>query len=93
MNTLNQFDMADPAVNFGEFFDGENLKQEDLVVWFNLGLHHIPGTQDLPNTVFTSAHTAVQIVPSNYFLYDQSRVSSPMNKSSKKKLGNVTPNV
>ena len=68
--------MSDPAVNFDDFFNGENLLQEDLVMWVNLGVHHIPHTGDLPNTVFTTAHTAIQIAPSNYFKYDQSRVSS-----------------
>jgi primary-amine oxidase len=36
-------------------------------------MHHIPHTGDLPNTVFTTAHSAIQITPSNYFMYDQSR--------------------
>jgi primary-amine oxidase len=36
-------------------------------------MHHIPHTGDLPNTVFTTAHSAIQITPSNYFAYDQSR--------------------
>ncbi len=25
-----------------QFFDNETIKQEDLVVWLNLGTHHIP---------------------------------------------------
>ena len=33
-------------INFDEFFDGESLKQEDLVVWMNLGMHHLPHTGD-----------------------------------------------
>lgn len=37
---LNNQDVYDPPVNFDEFFDGESLEQEDLVVWFNLGMHH-----------------------------------------------------
>lgn len=72
-NSLNGEDVYNPLVNFDDFFDGDSLQQEDLVLWFNLGMHHIPHTGDLPNTVFTTAHSAVQITPSNYFLYDQSR--------------------
>ena len=75
MDYLNTYNESDPAINFDDFFDGENLLQEDLVMWVNLGVHHIPHTGDLPNTVFTTAHTAIQIAPSNYFKYDQSRVS------------------
>lgn len=39
-NAYNSQDVHDPPVNFAEFFDGESLEQEDLVVWFNLGMHH-----------------------------------------------------
>lgn len=66
-------DVHDPPVNFAEFFDGESLDQEDLVLWLNLGMHHVPHTGDLPNTVFTTAHAGVQFMPSNYFDVDQSR--------------------
>ena len=54
-------------VNFDKFFDGESLIQEDLVVWFNLGMHHLPHTGDLLNTVFTTAHAGIQIMPLNYY--------------------------
>lgn len=33
----------------------------------------VPHTGDLPNTVFTTAHSGVQFAPSNYFSIDQSR--------------------
>lgn len=39
---LNENDIWNPLVNFDNFFDGESLMQEDLVVWFNLGMHHLP---------------------------------------------------
>lgn len=39
-HAYNTQDVNDPPVNFAEFFDGESLSQEDLVVWFNLGMHH-----------------------------------------------------
>ena len=37
-----EYDIWDPMINFDTFFDGESLVQEDLVVWFNLGMHHLP---------------------------------------------------
>ena len=70
---MNDEDVYNPFVNFDDFFDGESLEQEDLVFWVNLGVHHVPHTGDLPNTVFTTAHSAIQITPSNYFVHDQSR--------------------
>lgn len=36
----NAYDPYDPVVDFGKYFDGENLEQEDLVLWVNLGMHH-----------------------------------------------------
>jgi primary-amine oxidase len=72
-HNLTHHSVYNPLINFDNFFDGESLEQEDLVLWFNLGMHHIPHTGDLPNTVFTTAHSAVQISPSNYFSHDQSR--------------------
>lgn len=32
---------GDPMVNFHHFFDGENITQEDLVAWINVGTHHL----------------------------------------------------
>jgi primary-amine oxidase len=32
---------AEPMVNFHKFFDGENITQQDLVVWINVGTHHV----------------------------------------------------
>ncbi|KAJ3749653.1 copper amine oxidase [Lentinula detonsa] len=74
-NANNDYDPANPVVDFAAFFDGESLDQEDLVVWFNLGMHHVPHTGDLPNTVFTTAQGSMQILPHNYLLHDPSRDS------------------
>jgi hypothetical protein len=30
-----------PMVDFHKFFDGENITQEDLVAWVNIGMHHL----------------------------------------------------
>ncbi|KAB8209259.1 hypothetical protein BDV34DRAFT_188801 [Aspergillus parasiticus] len=36
-------------------------------------MHHVPHTGDLPNTVFTTAHSRVQFTPLNYLAGDPSR--------------------
>ncbi|KAK5165228.1 uncharacterized protein LTR77_009326 [Saxophila tyrrhenica] len=75
----NGFDVYDPMIDFSEFFeDDESLEQEDLVVYFNLGMHHLPHTGDLPNTVFTTAHSGVQFMPVNYYEGDVSRETRQM---------------
>jgi primary-amine oxidase len=37
-----------PQQDFSKFFDGENIENEDLVVWFNLGMHHFTRSEDVP---------------------------------------------
>ncbi|ODO11062.1 hypothetical protein I350_01664 [Cryptococcus amylolentus CBS 6273] len=72
-NAWNDYDTANPIVDFSKFFDGEDIEQEDIVVYFNLGMHHVPHTGDLPNTVFTTATSGMMILPHNYLLSDPSR--------------------
>lgn len=38
---------AKPQQDFSKFFDGESLDQEDLVVWFNLGMHHFTRSEGM----------------------------------------------
>jgi primary-amine oxidase len=72
VHPYNNMDTPNPPVDFSKYFNSESLDQQDVVVWVNVGMHHVPHTGDLPNTVMTSAHGAVQFVPSNYFLGDPS---------------------
>ncbi|KAK4699567.1 hypothetical protein P7C70_g6693, partial [Phenoliferia sp. Uapishka_3] len=72
----NDYDPQNPVIDFSKYFNGESLDQEDIVLWFNLGMHHVPHTGDLPNTVHTTAQSGMIISPSNYLLNDPSRASS-----------------
>ncbi|KAF2726734.1 membrane copper amine oxidase [Polyplosphaeria fusca] len=74
-HTYNTQDTANPPIDFNAFFNGESLVQEDLVAWINLGMHHVPHTGDLPNTIFTTAHSGVSFMPLNYLAGDPSRQS------------------
>ncbi|KAL5003358.1 copper amine oxidase [Aspergillus recurvatus] len=69
----NNQDIHNRPVDFSAFFNGRSLNQTDLVVWLNLGMHHVPHTGDLPNTVFTTAHSSVAFTPLNYLPGDPSR--------------------
>ncbi|KAK8065730.1 Copper amine oxidase [Apiospora hydei] len=64
----NLLDVEDPLVDFAKFQDSESLDQEDLVLWFNLGMHH----------VFTTAHTAMLIEPFNYLPGSPHRATKQM---------------
>ncbi|CAK1365442.1 unnamed protein product [Cercospora beticola] len=70
---LNAFDVYNPPVDFEEFFNGEPLEQNDLVVWFNLGMHHIPTTSDLPNTLTSVGRSSIKFLPHDLFSAGQSR--------------------
>ncbi|KEY64646.1 hypothetical protein S7711_02847 [Stachybotrys chartarum IBT 7711] len=63
----NSQDVHDPPIDFSAFFDGESLNQTDIVLWLNLGMHHVPQTADLPNTVHLHAGSSIQFIPTNYF--------------------------
>jgi primary-amine oxidase len=59
-----------PTVDFDQFFDGESLDQEDLVVWLNLGMHHINRAEDSPHTLTNIATSSVLLTPFNFNDYD-----------------------
>ena len=42
------FGPAEPYASLDRFFDGESLRQTDLVAWVNLGKEHVPRTEDVP---------------------------------------------
>ena len=60
------WDEGEPRVDFNDFFDGDSLDQEDIVLYFNLGMHHMPDTYDLPVTVFQGAQSGITLRPQNY---------------------------
>lgn len=62
---FNNQDTANPPIDFANFFNGESLKQTDLVVWFNLGMHHVPHTVSCE--VHKITNPKLQIVPHKVF--------------------------
>ncbi|KAF8514971.1 amine oxidase catalytic domain-containing protein [Gautieria morchelliformis] len=65
-----------PVVDFHKFFDSEDITQEDLVAWINVGTHHLPQAEDTPNTRTNLATSSFFLTPLNYFNYDISIDSS-----------------
>ncbi|KAH6879933.1 amine oxidase catalytic domain-containing protein [Coprinopsis sp. MPI-PUGE-AT-0042] len=61
-----------PAVNFENFFNNESILQHDLVLWVNLGMHHLPQAEDSPNTKTNVATSSFLLTPLNYFDSDPS---------------------
>ncbi|KAI0091340.1 amine oxidase catalytic domain-containing protein [Irpex rosettiformis] len=65
-----------PMVDFHKFFDGENITQQDLVLWINVGTHHLPQAEDSPNTRTNTASSSFFLTPLNYFDSDVSMDST-----------------
>lgn len=56
-----------PQQDFARFFDGERVEAEDLVVWFNLGMHHFTRAEDVPVTLYSEAVSSIMFAPQNFF--------------------------
>ncbi|GAB7358237.1 hypothetical protein MBLNU230_g0388t1 [Neophaeotheca triangularis] len=56
-----------PQQDFAKFFDNENVDGEDVVLWFNLGMHHYTRAEDVPVTLFTEAYSSIKFSPQNFF--------------------------
>ncbi|KAK8023656.1 Primary amine oxidase- lung isozyme [Apiospora rasikravindrae] len=54
---------------------GEEDYDGDLVVYFNVGSHHIPHSGDIPNTLMHTSASSVMFVPHNFADRDPSRES------------------
>nr|KAG5703724.1 hypothetical protein BaRGS_023013 [Batillaria attramentaria] len=70
---FSMYDGEDPTVDFEQFLkDDENILDQDLVTWVSLGMHHIPHTEDIPNTPTPGTEAAILLLPFNYFPEDPS---------------------
>lgn len=56
-----------PQQDFSKFFDDESVEDEDLVVWFNLGMHHFTRAEDIPVTLYSEAVSSIMFAPQNFF--------------------------
>ncbi|KAF2835503.1 primary-amine oxidase [Patellaria atrata CBS 101060] len=56
-----------PQQDFMKFFDDESVDDEDIVLWFNLGMHHFTRSEDVPVTLFTEAFSSIVFAPQNFF--------------------------
>lgn len=67
----------DPIIDFNNIANGEGFEEdgEDMVVWFNLGAHHVPHSGDVPNTLMHTSASSVMFVPHNFLDKDASRES------------------
>ncbi len=72
-----------PLVDFGTIADGESLDHlavdadydGDLVLYVNVGSHHVPHTGDIPNTLMHTSASSVMFTPHNFADRDPSRAA------------------
>ncbi|KAK3689108.1 copper amine oxidase [Podospora appendiculata] len=55
-----------PQHDYARFFDGEGVDDADLVVWFNLGMHHFTRAEDIPVTLYTEAVSSIVFAAQNF---------------------------
>ncbi|PYI28105.1 copper amine oxidase [Aspergillus indologenus CBS 114.80] len=72
----NAFNTDRPMVDFSQYLNGEHIEQQDLVIWFNLGNHHVPHSGDIPNTLQHTSASSVIFSPFNFHDRDASRASA-----------------
>ncbi|KAF3766181.1 amine oxidase catalytic domain-containing protein [Cryphonectria parasitica EP155] len=88
---LNYLDTLHPILDFNKLADSEALRgygdddddddddddenDGDLVIYFNVGSHHVPHSGDIPNTLMHTSASAVMFVPHNFADRDPSRES------------------
>ncbi|EMC99114.1 hypothetical protein BAUCODRAFT_59376, partial [Baudoinia panamericana UAMH 10762] len=80
---LNYFAPHDPLIDFTKMADHESLEHGasdtdydgDLVIYFNVGAHHVPHSGDIPNTLMHTSSSSVMFVPHNFADRDPSRKS------------------
>lgn len=80
---LNYLDTHRPLVDFSRLADAESLVHGDeddddnydgdLVVYFNVGSHHVPHSGDIPNTLMHTSASSVLFAPHNFADRDPSR--------------------
>ncbi|KAL8585057.1 hypothetical protein ACOMHN_013074 [Nucella lapillus] len=65
---FSMYDAVDPVVDFQEFLDDDDsILDTDLVSWVTVGMHHIPHTEDVPNTPTVGTEASILLTPYNFF--------------------------
>lgn len=62
-------------LTFDDYLDGDNLVEEDLVIWASIGMMHLPGAEDAPSTESIGHTGSILIRPHNYFDEDPGMVT------------------
>lgn len=55
-----------PQQDFSKLFNDESVDGEDIVVWFNLGMHHYTRSEDIPVTLYSEAVSSIVFAPQNF---------------------------
>jgi Cu2+-containing amine oxidase len=58
--------LSNPSTSLPDYIDGEPLRNQDVVVWVNSGLYHIPVAEDAPVTTTTGNMLGFSLVPFNW---------------------------
>eukprot|EP00775_Hariotina_reticulata_P012327 gene12327-12462_t len=58
--------LSNPSTSLTDYVNGENIRNQDIVVWVNSGLYHIPVSEDAPVTPTTGNLLGFALIPFNW---------------------------
>lgn len=58
--------LSNPSTSVTEYVNGEGIKNQDVVVWVNSGLYHVPVAEDAPVTTTTGNMLSFSLIPFNW---------------------------
>lgn len=61
-----QANLANPSTSLTNYIDGDNIRNQDVVVWVTSGLYHIPISEDAPVTPTTGNMLSFTLIPFNW---------------------------
>jgi Cu2+-containing amine oxidase len=61
-----------PLIDMDQYLNGEDIDNQDIVFWANVGVHHIPHSEDIPVTHMIGNAVQISFIPTNMYDMDQS---------------------
>lgn len=61
-----------PLIDMDQMINGEKIRNADIVIWANVGVHHIPHAEDIPVTHMIGNAVQISFIPTNMYDIDQS---------------------
>eukprot|EP00878_Enallax_costatus_P012183 GHUV01012723.1.p1 GENE.GHUV01012723.1~~GHUV01012723.1.p1 ORF type:complete len:133 (+),score=26.57 GHUV01012723.1:641-1039(+) len=58
--------LSNPSTSVTDYLNDESIRNQDVVVWVNSGLYHVPVAEDAPVTTTTGNMLGFMLIPFNW---------------------------